>query len=137
MQKHFITSLGTGNYKETTYSYNNESYKTAYAPVAVAKIKKLTGAKATVLVTAEAQEKHYDNLAAELKEIGLHPSPLLVPEGKNEEEFLKIFSQITENVIEKENIVLDVTFGLRHLPFIYFQCDRFKTFAFEANSFQH
>ncbi|MEG6617028.1 TIGR02221 family CRISPR-associated protein [Peptococcaceae bacterium 1198_IL3148] len=117
--KHFITSLGTGNYEQLYYFENDKQHYTAYAPVAVAALKNLAGAKASILVTQKAREKHYNQLAGELTALGLNPQPVDIPDGISEEEIFKIFEIITAQVSEGERITLDVTFSLRHLPFVY------------------
>gem|GEM_PF-623952 len=106
-------------YDEIFYSIDGKEHFTSYAPVALARLKNLAGAKASVLVTRKAREMHYEKFALELQSAGLQPFPVDIPDGVNNEEIYQIFNMITAQVSEGENIVLDVTFSLRHLPFAY------------------
>jgi hypothetical protein len=116
---HLITSVGLGNYKELNYCFGSNKCRTSFAPVAVARLINMKGARASVLVTREARDMYYERVAAELIAAGLNPRPLDIPGGGSEEDILEILAIITSEVNEGDSVVLDVTFSLRHLPFIY------------------
>ncbi|WP_018084476.1 TM1812 family CRISPR-associated protein [Desulfurispora thermophila] len=116
---HLITSIGKTKYQTCTYSWDGREYSTPFAPVALAHLQGLRGARASVLVTAAAREANYTPLAEQLLQAGLEPRAVPVPEGRDEAEILQIFRIITDLVQPGENVVLDVTFSLRHLPFTY------------------
>ncbi|MFZ5592489.1 MAG: TM1812 family CRISPR-associated protein [Bacillota bacterium] len=119
MVVHLITSIGKTKYQPCTYSWDGREYSTPFAPVALAHLKGLRGARASVLVTAAAREANYTPLAEQLLQAGLAPRAVPVPEGRDEAEILQIFRIITDMVQPGEDVVLDVTFSLRHLPFTY------------------
>ncbi|MBI4497305.1 MAG: TIGR02221 family CRISPR-associated protein [Chloroflexi bacterium] len=116
---HLVCSVGTGNYTETVYALDDRTWASRFAPVALARLRDLRGGKASVLVTSGARDKWYPAVAAELAEAGLEPEAVDMPEGKTREEFLETFHRLVEAVGEGESVVLDVTFALRHLPFVY------------------
>ncbi len=115
----FIASIGTGNYRAAAYQFDDRSWQTPFAPVATARLLALNGWAAAILVTDAARRRWYDRLAAELVEAGLQPEPIDIPEGRNEDEILQIFSRLVARVPKGARVVLDVTFALRHLPFVY------------------
>jgi hypothetical protein len=118
-ERHFVTSIGTGRYEETEYALRNRTWRTSFAPVATARLIDLQAARGLVLVTNEARQKHYDALAHELRGAGVLPEPICIPEGRTEEEVLSIFTTLQAEIPEHSRVVLDVTFALRHLPFVY------------------
>jgi hypothetical protein len=115
----FICSIGTGNYSETSYWFQQETWKTKFSPAALAKVLNLNSGKAVVLATQEAFDKWFHSLASELSEAGLSPIPVIVPVGRNEEELLIIFEQVVGSVDEDSSVYMDVTLSFRHLPFLY------------------
>lgn len=114
-----LCSVGAGAYGETAYRLGEQSWTTRFAPVALARLAGLAGARCLVLVTAEAREKWLDAFAAEMREAGLAVDALDVPLGRSEEEILDIFARIAGAVPLGARVTLDVTFALRHLPFVY------------------
>jgi hypothetical protein len=114
-----VTSIGTGQYSEVTYRLGDRTWSTQFAPAALARLLPLAGHRALVLVTREARQRWYDPLAEELREAGLTVEPVDVPLGRSENEILEIFSTLAERVPAGSDLSLDVTFALRHLPFVY------------------
>lgn len=114
-----LCSVGAGNYAETGYRLGADAWRTRFAPVALARLGGLAGARCLVLVTAEARAKWLDAFAAEMRDAGLDVDPLDVPLGRSEAEVLDIFARIAGAVPEGARVTLDVTFALRHLPFVY------------------
>lgn len=117
-ERHFIASIGVGRYSEVEYRLEERSWRTRFAPVAVARLLGLAGARASVLVTAQARA-WYEELAGELRAAGLGPEAVEIGEGRTEEERLAVFEKLVERVQTGAELVLDVTFALRHLPFVY------------------
>ncbi|MBI5368403.1 MAG: TIGR02221 family CRISPR-associated protein [Planctomycetes bacterium] len=125
---HLVTSIGTGEYVETAYRLGEREVRARFAPVALARLLgDLRGACASVLVTPKARARWYDAAASELAELGLAPEPVEIPEGRNEDELLAIFEAITRRVPAGASVVLDVTYGLRHLPFVHLAALAFLT----------
>ncbi len=116
---HLLCSIGTGDYKPIPYRLGDEIHTSPFAPVALAHLLGLRGGKASVLVTREARAKWYPDLAEELRRGELDPQPVEMPQGRTEEEIFEAVHQVLAVVKEGENVVLDVTFSLRHLPFVY------------------
>jgi hypothetical protein len=116
----FICSVGVGNYSETVYTLEGREFRTRFAPVAVAHLRKLQGARATVVGTQKAIDRWYTDMAAELRSAGVDPSSVIVPDGRHEEELMDILDALANIVKEGESVTLDVTFALRHLSFAYF-----------------
>lgn len=118
--RRFICSVGTGPYREQSYTYQDgDPIRTCLAPVAVARALHLRGAAATVVVTAKAKELRYADLARELQDAGLDPSPLAIPDGLSENELMQMVEGLFEAVQPGELLTVDVTLALRHLPFVY------------------
>lgn len=116
---HLLCSVGAAErLEEATYKLDGERYTTRFAPVALARLRGLRG-RASVLVTRRAFEIWYGALATELSDSGLDPQPVRVPDGRTEEEIGAVLTAIMDVVQPSERVVLDVTFALRHLPFVY------------------
>jgi len=119
--KHFVASVGAppGQYAEVEYSLGGRRWRTQFAPVAVARLTELQGADATILVTRQALDMWYQALAAELEGAGVRPEPVVIAEGRTEEERLAVVDALVKRVPAGAIVTLDVTFALRHLPFVY------------------
>jgi hypothetical protein len=114
----FITSIGKGPYSEVDYQFDGRTWRSRFAPVAVAHLSNLAGVPALVLVTDAAKASGAE-LVHELTEARLDPHTLAIPDGRNEDEILEIFDRLQAAVPAAARVVLDVTFALRHLPFVY------------------
>jgi CRISPR-associated DxTHG motif protein len=115
-----VCSIGAGDLKEVPYDFNGKRYKTKFAPVALAKLHpKLVAARVLVLVTNDAKQKWLADLTQELASVGMAVTPVDIPDGRTNEEIRQTFGRIAEKIKEREEVYLDVTFSLRHLPFIY------------------
>ena len=76
---HLICSIGKGSYPKATYRLDQSAYTSRFAPVALARLLDLRGARASILVTREAHEAWYEPLAWELRETGVqHDVPCWV-----------------------------------------------------------
>jgi CRISPR-associated DxTHG motif protein len=117
-----LTVLGLGKYEPVSYYVVADParpYETAYAPVATAA---LAGpvADAAVLVTAEARAMHWEGCRDAFAGLGVPARAIDIPAGTTEDETWQVFTAILDAVDGEEEVVLDVTFSFRHLPFVLF-----------------
>lgn len=125
---HLITSIGANpRYDEVSYTLGDATRRTRFASVALAHILNLRGGRVSVLVTEKARAQWYDALAAELAEAGLEPTLIDIPDGRSPQEILEVFKCLVGSrrgcdqplIAETDALILDVTYALRHLPFVY------------------
>lgn len=113
---HIITMLGTGNYSETSYSWNGRTYSTNIFPIALVEWLKPTDVH--VLLTQKAKEHaHWEKLQNELNgKAAIHPMD--IPDGATENEIWEIFNSIALIAADNPNneFVLDITHGFRSIP---------------------
>jgi hypothetical protein len=115
-----ITALGKTVYTDAVYylpARPGHVHKTPYAPVATAA---LVGgiSDAAVLVTPEARENNWEGCRDALGGIGIAARAVDIPLGVTEDEIWEVFTALLEAVGDVEEVVLDVTYSLRHLPFV-------------------
>ena len=117
---HLLTFLGTGNYYETVYLWDEQRVTTRYAPVASTRF--LHPTRVTVLVTDEAKEKVYPAFAEALTAhlpAGVRPQSVPIPLGKNEGELWALFTRIVKAIVQPgEPFAFDITHGLRSFPYL-------------------
>jgi CRISPR-associated DxTHG motif protein len=122
MATRLITTLGTGAYHRSRYYLEGQpalGHETAYAPVAAAVL--LGGIQdARLLLTPEAQQRHEAPCRAELERLGVAVQVIEVPPGRNSDELWQLFDRVRVAAEGAESVVLDVTHGFRHLPFVLF-----------------
>ncbi len=120
-RRRLLCSLGLprDGYQPVTYRLGERSCRTRFAPAAVARLLDLRGGSATVLATERAKEQWYGDLAEELSDAGLSPEVVVVSEGRTLDQIMAILSAVERSVREEDEIFLDVTYGFRHLPFVY------------------
>lgn len=127
--KKIITFLGTGDYKETTYSYINKitgEKITVTARFIQEAIHKIVGKDSIIYVglTERARETNWiDNKQKEgLKSIferkGIQYRELPLFDGKNEKEVWYNFDTIFEALEEGDDVYVDVTHSFRSIPII-------------------
>lgn len=126
-----ITFLGTGQYKETTYWYDNETAPvTEIFPVALCHFFKPD--EILVLVTDGAEKKWFDNFNSQCT-AKLHKCPVVrpikIPDGHSVEDLWKIFGELTKHLNEKDEVVFDITHSFRTLPFLSFLAASFLRVA--------
>jgi hypothetical protein len=110
-----LTFLGTGNYYETTYLWQDNECNALYAPVA--SISFLKPSKLIAFLTEEAEEKVFPAFKKALPpDLPVEPCP--VPLGKDEPELWDIFTALLEVVDEGDEIAFDITHGLRSFPYL-------------------
>ena len=108
-----ITFLGTGAYSETEYVLNEQHCVTCYAPAATATF--LKPDEVIVFATTEAEAVH----GVSLKSLLNIPTRFVtIPLGQDTHELWHIFDIVTQSVPQGEDVVFDVTHGLRSFPMI-------------------
>lgn len=113
-----ISFLGTGNYAETSYVYNDRTCKTRYVAAALATF--LRADEITVLATEQAYASHAQGLIEELERLQLpHPTIRRIPSGGNTEELWQQFAIISDAVTAGgvAHVSFDITHGFRAQPF--------------------
>ena len=106
-----LTFFGTANYQETTYQWNDETFRTPYPPAASSFF--LKPDEVVVFLTKEAEEsEHFAKLKAAVPS-GINVTSISVPLGENEEELWEIYQIIASQVEMGEEVALDITLGLR------------------------
>lgn len=123
-----LTFLGVGKYEETEYVWGEHSRIARYAPAATCAF--FNPLEALVFATQEAEDGHGAALHAAL---GISTRFVRVPQGKTSEELWKIFGRITENVITTDDVVFDITHGLRSFPLLGLLVAAFLQSARRAN----
>jgi len=108
-----ITFLGIGRYDETEYTWQEQAKIARFAPVASCEFSQAS--EAIIFTTEEANETHGQALRDSLK---IPAKFVIVPKGENETELWLIFSIIARSVLPGEEVVFDVTHGLRSFPLI-------------------
>jgi len=131
-----LTFLGTGDYKEVTYVWQEEKAVQTYLfPEAVTHI--FEPEKLLVFVTETAKNKlpcssrhsaHNQTTPGPKEErtyleilqdrLGAIVEPVDIPEGRSEAELWKIFDRVVSTVNEGDKIVLDITHAFRSIPML-------------------
>jgi CRISPR-associated DxTHG motif protein len=114
-----ICFLGTTNYQSTRYRWEGLTHETRFFPAAVARFFK----PARLLICATPTVQAHPNLAAlqsELEDLGAHSDVLPIPESHSEADLWNIFDALTEAVVDGEEVIFDVTYSFRSLPFLAF-----------------
>ena len=114
-----VTFIGTGDYKETYYTFADKKVYTRYFPVMAAEITR--PAKILVVRTKEAQARHGAELRNELIKRGLtEPTSIEIPFGKSTNELWQIFNTLVDEVNQNDRVVFDITHSFRSQPLISF-----------------
>lgn len=117
----FIASLGVPprGYHEEEYSLHDRRARSRFAPAALAKLLDLRGWNAVVLVTAKARQAHYEAMADELASLGLQPRHAEISDSLQPDDLQSILQTVDQVVPADGQVVLDTTYGFRHLPMIH------------------
>jgi len=121
-----LTFLGTANYEKTIYTLADQRHATCYCPAAVAHFYRPE--TTLVMVTAAAQEKHFETLADEVGQF-TKPVAVPIPDEQSEVELWQIFAALTQHVAEEDELIVDITNGFRSLPFLSFLAVAFLRLA--------
>lgn len=118
----FLSFLGTGNYKECNYYFNNKKVDNVkFVQVAMTKIF-CEGWDENdfiyILCTNEAHDRHWNSLRESLKDIRAKVEKVYIPDIKSTEDIWELFRQIISLVNENNRIIFDITHGFRSLPMI-------------------
>jgi CRISPR-associated protein Csx16 len=117
-----ISFLGTGNYGETTYSFQGSTCRTRYVAHALASF--FQPKEIRLIATAEAWNQHGDTLARVLSD-SRHPVPeqVHVPTGGEPQQLWQMFGAIVEVIRTSSSpVLLDITHGFRMQPFFAAAC---------------
>jgi len=106
-----ISFLGTGNYNEVTYIYQDKKVCTKYFPYAFWEFMKPN--ELYIVMTDKAEKSH----KSELKKLCAFES-VRIPDGKSENEIWEIFGKIVSVFNENDEIVIDITHGFRSIPLV-------------------
>ncbi|PLS86316.1 MAG: hypothetical protein CYG60_07905, partial [Actinobacteria bacterium] len=93
MTTKLVCTVGTGNYQETTYHFDDTEKTTNLAPIAVGccAVKPDEGLELVALLTNEAEEKYGEQLKTKAEVEGWVYTKVGIPAGRSEEELWKIF----------------------------------------------
>jgi len=110
-----VTFLGTGNYQQATYVFEDQEFRTDLFPEALATLRQPD--EMLVFLTQEARSKHWTTLQERLAgKVPLHP--IDIPSGKSEEELWQIFQALAGSLHKGEEVTFDVTHAFRSLPIL-------------------
>jgi len=124
-----LTFLGTGEYKEAQYEYEQQTYKTKYAPIATAYF--IRPSEMILFLTQEARAKHFEAFKAEVKQNNLVQNILDqdIPPGFTEEERWDIWEKVIHTINPNDEISFDITHSFRLIPFSTFLAVQFAKFS--------
>ena len=113
-----ISFLGIADYKETTFTYKGDEHRTRLFPAALCKF--LKPDDLLVLVTDRARNKWLSSLDDEVRPMGIVPKAVDIPEGHSIDDLWEIFQQLTAHLDERDDLIFDITYSFRTLPFLAF-----------------
>lgn len=112
-----ITSIGTGNYKKVTYTWNGKQFETDIFPEAL--VEWLKPEETVVFLTQESKRRYWETLQSRLQ-TRTRLEQVDIPDGHSEPEIWEIFDKVVNSVAEGEEVVIDITHAFRSLPLIFF-----------------
>lgn len=138
MRRILISSLGTSAYEETDYILQGKNVgRACYIQEMLLKTKLVEPDRILMLLTKEALDKYQEPMG--LQEIlqragfGEENVRVIIIDGfqqNNQEEVLwKLFSDISEEIQEEDEVSLDITYSMRFIPFLLLSvCDYLKVY---------
>lgn len=121
-RKVFLSFLGTGNYKNCNYYFNDcKTTGVTYIQEAILNIFCKDWDKSDVgfvLTTSDAKNKHWQNLKSKLQKLPFLVDHIDIPTGSCEREIWDIFQKIIDIIKEEDEILIDITHGFRLMPII-------------------
>ncbi len=114
-----IGALGTTNYKQTTYTFgdNSPSYPTQFFLAALAAVKQAQ--HILVFATEAAQNNNGQLLEDEAQRLcGIKPTFIRIDEGKDMYELWDIFQAIANAIPQNAEVFADITNSYRSLPLL-------------------
>lgn len=122
MATRLIFTLGTGEYRETTYCLEDMQCRTSFAAVAAMRFHEARTAMpiddAVVLATPQSRSRNLEALHAAWPAKAPLPRVVDVPLGASVEEFWQLFDILAGLIQDGDRIVLDITHGLRSMPIV-------------------
>jgi|GEM_PF-3002364 len=115
-KKFFITSVGTLDYKNAVYTFNDKFFETKFASEAIYRlVDNIADAEVLVFSTNEALEKYGNDLKTLI-----NAECIPVPFAKEEKGLREVFETINKKIEIGSEIVIDITNAFRSLQMIYF-----------------
>lgn len=129
MTTKLVCAVGKGRYKETTYRFGGQEKTTKFAPIAVGccAMKPKEGLELVALLTDEARAKHGEQLEKEAKEERWSFVPVGIPVGRSEQDLWEIFDAFGRELRQGDELILDLTQGLRHIPALLLSATQYYT----------
>ena len=146
MGRHFMATIGTGNYSECKYKFGEKICETRFVQEAILEFKEFgKGDRITILLTGTAKKanflsgwkiekkRNYNTGETDAKikySVGLKDileekykgqieiETVDIPEGKEINEQWELFQKIFDNIEEGEEVIFDITHGFRTLPLL-------------------
>ena len=117
-----ISFLGTTDYSDTTYAFNEKTCRTRFVAHALASIEQPT--EICLIATDEAWARHGATVTSVLEANGLpHATRIPVPTGGQADHLWEMFSRIVDVIRWADRpVLLDITFGFRMQPFFAAAC---------------
>jgi len=113
-----LTALGK-EARESNYQLGEKKESARLSSIALAKMLDKKPNRIVALCT-KAAEDTYDILKKEMEAIKIPCEKVTIPEGKNNDEVSEIMKKILGKIPEKSELILELTQGLRHIPFLFF-----------------
>jgi CRISPR-associated protein, TM1812 family len=115
-RKVFLTFLGTGNYLECVYKYNEKKSKVVtYIQTALVDILADDYTDFIAFCTEEASKTHFSKLN---EECGGKFKEVIIPQGFDEKEIWDIFKIVFDELEENDEVILDTTHSFRSIPML-------------------
>jgi CRISPR-associated DxTHG motif protein len=118
---YLLTALGMGRYEEVTYRQEGRGeFRTAFAPLATAKIYGLEIKEGLALCTPSASTGPLERMTDAFAQAGIALRSILVPEPSEPDHIEAVFNAIVDAIPRGAELWLDVTYGFRSFPFVTF-----------------
>ena len=115
-RKVFLTFLGTGNYLECVYKYNEKKSRVVtYIQTALVDILAEDYTDFIAFCTEEASKIHFSKLN---EECGGKFKEVIIPQGFDEQEIWDIFKIVFDELKENDEVILDTTHSFRSIPML-------------------
>jgi len=108
-----LTFVGLNDYKKVEYAYKGTTFKTELFAEALFRWHAPT--RIIAFLTPKAKESgNWNKLQERIPGI----AGVDIPDGNSESELWRIFSTMTENLDEQDEVIFDITHGLRSIPML-------------------
>ncbi|AEH24483.1 TIGR02221 family CRISPR-associated protein [Pyrococcus yayanosii] len=109
-----LSFIGSSEYKETIYFYEDKTVRTEYIQEALTKI--FQPSEVIIFATKEAYKKHGEKLRERIENVQF----VEIETPKTQEDIWSLFEKIVDSVDYNDEIILDITHAFRHIPFMSF-----------------